>query len=114
MIRSQIQIPFLGAFKQPTPKSNVRDNQLKIIKYNHLIAYLLIFHNCHTIRSALKALETEGFSVNAGISRPIQPLLEASQSFWQYELRERDWISYDSYDVTEPSRNFWILKGGKF
>jgi len=55
MIRSQI--PYLGAFKQPTPKSNVRDNQLKIIKYNHLIAYLMIFHNCHTIRSALKALE---------------------------------------------------------
>jgi hypothetical protein len=40
--------------------STVRDNQLKIIKYNHLIANLLIFHNCRTITLALKELETKG------------------------------------------------------
>jgi hypothetical protein len=38
----------------------VRDNQLKIIKYNHLIANLLIFHNYRAITLALKELETEG------------------------------------------------------
>jgi hypothetical protein len=26
--------------------STVRDNQLKIVKYHHLIANLLIFHSC--------------------------------------------------------------------
>jgi len=40
--------------------STVRDNQLKIIKYNHLITGLLIFHNCRTITMALKELETKG------------------------------------------------------
>lgn len=33
-------------FGSDTIEDNVRDNQLKIIKYNHLIANLLIFHNC--------------------------------------------------------------------
>jgi hypothetical protein len=33
---------------------------LKIIKYNHLIANLLIFHNCRTITLALKELKTNG------------------------------------------------------
>jgi TnpA family transposase len=41
-------------------EDNVRENQLKIIKYNHLIANLVIFHNCHTMTQALKDLETEG------------------------------------------------------
>ena len=40
--------------------STVRENQLKIIKYNHLITNLLIFHNCRIITLALKELETKG------------------------------------------------------
>ena len=38
--------------------STVRENQLKIIKYNHLIANVLIFYNCRTITLALKELGT--------------------------------------------------------
>ena len=41
-------------------EDNVRDNQLKIIKYNHLVANLVIFHNCHTMTRALKEIEAEG------------------------------------------------------
>jgi TnpA family transposase len=33
---------------------NVRDEQLKVIKYNHLVANLVIFHNCQTLTQALK------------------------------------------------------------
>jgi hypothetical protein len=40
--------------------STMRENQLKIIKYNHLIANLLIFYNCRTITLALKELGTKG------------------------------------------------------
>ena len=43
-----------------TIRANDRDSQRKIIKYNHLIANLLIFHNCRTITLALKELETNG------------------------------------------------------
>jgi hypothetical protein len=39
--------------------STIRGIQLKIIKYNRLIANLLIFHNCRTITLALKELETK-------------------------------------------------------
>jgi len=38
-------------FGADTITENVRDDQLKIIKYNHLIANLVIFHNCHTVPS---------------------------------------------------------------
>jgi hypothetical protein len=40
--------------------STMRENQLKIIKYNHLIGNLLIFYNCRTITLALKELGTKG------------------------------------------------------
>jgi len=43
-----------------TIQENVRDHQLKILKHNHLISNLLIFHNCRIINLVLKELETEG------------------------------------------------------
>jgi Tn3 transposase DDE domain len=59
--------------------STVRENQLKIIKYNHLIANLLIFYNCRTITLALKELGTKGVRLTPdflliyeGILTPIQ------------------------------------------
>lgn len=39
-------------FGSDTIEDNVRENQLKIIKYNHLVANLPIFHNCHTMTQA--------------------------------------------------------------
>ena len=57
----------------------MRDNQLKIIKYNHLIANLLIFHNCRTITLALKELGTKAcdlrrtFTHLRRILTPTQP-----------------------------------------
>ncbi len=39
-------------FGADTIAENVRDDQVKVIKYNHLIANLVIFHNCHTITQA--------------------------------------------------------------
>ncbi|MCW2488850.1 transposase [Candidatus Symbiopectobacterium sp. NZEC127] len=38
-------------------------SKLKIIKYNHLIANLLIFHNCHSMTKALKELQSEGMEL---------------------------------------------------
>lgn len=64
-------------FGSDTIEDNVRDNQLKIIKYNHLIANLLIFHNCHTITQSFKEREGGRLPVNAGNTRCIQPLPDA-------------------------------------
>ena len=43
-----------------TVAENVREDQVKIIKYNPLIAHQVIFQNCHRITRALKDLEAPG------------------------------------------------------
>lgn len=52
---------------------NVRDAQLKVIKYNQLIANLVIFHNCHTITLALKELESEGIQLTPELLAAFSP-----------------------------------------
>jgi TnpA family transposase len=42
---------------------NVRDEQRKFIKYNHLIANLLAFHNVVAMTNALRRMESEGLEV---------------------------------------------------
>lgn len=44
------------------PCHRTRD-QLQSIKYNHQIANLVIFHNCHTIMLALKELEIKAQTI---------------------------------------------------
>ena len=60
----------MGPFRADTITENVRDDQLKVIKYNHLIADLVIFHNCHTITQVLKELEAEGMSITRNYLPP--------------------------------------------
>jgi hypothetical protein len=55
--------------------STVRDNQLKIIKYNHLIANLRIFHNCRTITLALNGNQKR--ATNAGMLLIYERILSA-------------------------------------
>ncbi len=51
----------------------MRDDQLKIIKYYHLIANLVICHNCHTITLALKALESEEMQLKPEVLVAFSP-----------------------------------------
>ncbi len=54
-------------------QENVRDEQLKVIKYNHLIANLIIFHNCKSMTQALKELQDEGMALTPEILRALSP-----------------------------------------
>ena len=88
---------FFGA---DTIQDNVRDNQLKIIKCNHLIANLLIFHNCRTITLALKELETKGVRLTPELLGALSPYrTHHINRFGMYELREREPPPVD-YGVT--------------
>ncbi len=71
-------------------QENVRDEQLKIIKYNHLIANLLIFHNCHTMTQTLKTLQDEGMVLTPEILKALSPYRQHFNRFGMFELRERD------------------------
>ena len=43
---------------------NTRDEQRKFIKYNHLVANLLVFHNLVTLSSALERLQQDGLKAS--------------------------------------------------
>ena len=77
-------------FGADTITENVRDDQLKIIKYNHLIANLVIFHNCHSITQALKELETEGMKLTPELIAGFSPYRTSHLNrFGLFELKER-------------------------
>ena len=77
-------------FGSDTIEANVRENQLKTIKYNHLVANLLIFHNCHTMTQALKELEAEGMQLTPELLATFSPYrTHHTNRFGMYELRER-------------------------
>ena len=72
-------------------EDNVRDNQLKIIKYNHLISNLVIFHNCHTMTRALKELEAEGVVLTPELLAALSPYrTHHINRFGIYEVRDRE------------------------
>jgi TnpA family transposase len=78
---------FFGA---DTITENVRDDQLKIIKYNHLISNLVIFHNCHSITQALKELEAEGMKLTPELIAGFSPYRTSHLNrFGLFELKER-------------------------
>lgn len=79
-------------------QENVRDEQLKVIKYNHLIANLLIFHNCKSMTQALKELQDEGMALTPEMLRALSPYRQHPSRFGMYELRDREAEPID-YDV---------------
>ncbi len=65
----------------------VRDEQRKFIKYNHLVANLLIFHNVVTMSKALKRLADEGYSLDEDLVSRISPCqTEHLNRFGRYAL----------------------------
>ena len=77
-------------FGDDTITENVRDDQLKIIKYNHLIANLVIFHSCHSITQALKELEAEGMKLTPELIAGFSPYRTSHLNrFGLFELKER-------------------------
>lgn len=78
-------------FGSDTIAENVRDDQLKIITYNHLIANLVIFHNCHTITLSLKELEREGMPLTPEPLAAFSPYrTHPLNRLGLFELRDRE------------------------
>jgi TnpA family transposase len=65
----------------------IRDEQRKFIKYNHLVANLLIFHNVVTMSKALERLATEGHTLDAELIASSSPYqTEHLNRFGRYAL----------------------------
>ena len=66
---------------------NDRAEQRKIIKYNHLLANCLIFHNVCTMTRALYKLRAEGLPIEPETVAALSPYIRAHISrFGQYTL----------------------------
>jgi TnpA family transposase len=53
--------------------SNQRHEQNKIIKYNHLVANLLILHNVNSMTEAIHSLRKEGYEISEEVLSALSP-----------------------------------------
>ncbi|MEW8203254.1 MAG: Tn3 family transposase [Candidatus Thiodiazotropha endolucinida] len=51
----------------------MRHQQRKIIKYNHLVANIVILHNADTMTRALQALSKDGIQITPGLLEHLSP-----------------------------------------
>lgn len=67
---------------------DLRDEQRKIIKYNHLVTNLLIYHNVVNISRALARLAMQGHQVTPDALTAISPYqTEPINRYRSYKLR---------------------------
>ena len=52
---------------------NVRDEQRKFIKYNHLVANILAFHNVVSMTKAIDQLKAEGQEISEEVKAAMGP-----------------------------------------
>ena len=66
---------------------NVRHEQRKVIKYNQLVANLVILHNVEAMTRVLKDIQAEGFVVDAAVLGGLAPYrVEHINRFGDYSL----------------------------
>ena len=69
-------------------RQNNREEQRKIIRYNHLVANLVVFHNVVSMTRVLQDLVDEGYRVTPEIIARLSPYkTEHINRFGHYELR---------------------------
>lgn len=75
------------AFGGDTISSNDRNEQRKIIKYNHLVANCVIFHNVFSISRVLHGLQQNGYPLDfAQIAVLSRYLTQHINRFGRYDL----------------------------
>lgn len=52
---------------------NIRHEQRKVIKYNHLVANMIILHNVHEMTRLLKDLQSKGFVLTEEVLKGLAP-----------------------------------------
>jgi hypothetical protein len=69
---------------------NVRDEQRKFIKYNHLVANILAFHNILSMTKAIDRLKAEGQEIPDEVLAAVSPYQTSHiNRFGQYQLYAR-------------------------
>ena len=77
-----------GLWRRRGHPRNSRQEQRKIIRYNHLVANLVVFHNVVSMTRVLQALIDEGYSVTPAVIARLSPYkTEHINRFGRYDLR---------------------------
>jgi hypothetical protein len=77
----------------------IRDEQRKFIKYSHLVANLLIFHNVVTISKALERLQAEGYTLDPDLVARFSPYATGHLNrFGRYDLN-KDRVPESLYSI---------------
>ena len=94
-----------------TLRENDRDEQRKLIKYNHLVANLVIFHNVCTLTRLLNQLAQEGHEFDEETIRAISPFIrEHINRFGDYTLNLEREFPLPSNEFIVKSKN--LVKAG--
>lgn len=90
-----------------TLKENDRDEQRKLIKYNHLVANLIIFHNICTLTRLLNELAQEGYEFDEETIGALSPYIrDHINRFGAYVLNSMRRQGLPSYTVTIKGKKF--------
>lgn len=80
--------------------TNTREEQRKLIRYNHLIANILIFHNVFQLSQILEQLVAEGYTVEPEAIAALSPYwTHHVNRFGAYQLdlkRQPPMINYEA------------------
>ena len=69
---------------------NVRDEQRKFIKYKHLVANILAFHNIVSMTKAIDRLKADGQEISDEVLVAVSPYQTSHiNRFGQYQLHAR-------------------------
>ena len=71
---------------------NIRDEQLKFIKYNHLVANILAFHNLASMTKAIDQLKASGQEISNEVLAALSPY-RPDRTIWQKYPAKRSWPS---------------------
>lgn len=89
---------------------NIRHEQRKLVKYNHLVVNLVILHNVHNMTIVLRGLQEEGVTINPEVLAGLSPYRTAHiNRFGEYtldfgrEIMPMDYVSKIINDASEDS-----------
>ena len=83
---------------------NIRHEQRKVIKYNHLVANMVILHNVQQMTQILKNLENDAYALNDAVLKGLAPYRRQHiNRFGEYSLeldREVEPLNYNvKFDI---------------
>lgn len=83
-------------FGEDIISENDREELLRIIKYNHLLANILIFYNVYSMTKAIKELIDEGNNITHDVVAKLSPYRTSHiNRFGTYDIKERAFEEID-------------------